>query len=78
MTINVLNEKTVSVLELNDKKGTAVFVNAVKKVWNCLNIKTKDGWVLLNDKNGEPFSSIGDPRFEKLLKLAEQLKHMNV
>ena len=33
---------------------------------------------LLNDKKGKPFSSIDDSRFEKMLKLAEQIKQMNV
>ena len=33
---------------------------------------------MLNDKNREPFSSIDYLRFEKVLKLAEQLKHWNV
>ena len=38
----------------------------------------EDGWVLQNDKNREPFSSIDYVRFEKMLKLAKQFKHMNV
>ena len=42
----IFNEKTIWALELNDKKDTAVFVSAVTQLWNCLNIKTKDGWVL--------------------------------
>ena len=50
----------------------------VTQLWNCLNIKTKDGWVLPNDKKGEPFSPIDDPGFEKMFKLAEEFKHMNV
>ena len=65
------NEKTVAVWPLNDKKNTAVFVNAVTQLRNCLNIKTRDGLVLLNDKNREPFSSLDDPRFEKMLRLTE-------
>ena len=48
------------------------------QLWNCLNIKTKDGWVLANDQKGERFSSIDDPRFEKMFTLAEQFKHMSV
>ena len=48
------------------------------QLWNCLNIKTKDGWVLANDQKGERFSSIDDPRFEKMFTLAEQFKHMIV
>ena len=43
-----------------------------------LNIKTKDGWILLNDENKEAFSSINYSRFEKMLKLAEQYNHANV
>ena len=78
LAMNIFNEKTIWALELNDKKDTAVFVSAVTQLWNCLNIKTKDGWVLPNDKKGEPFSSIDDPGFEKMFKLAEEFKHMNV
>ena len=61
-----------------EKKYTARFVNAVTQLRNCLNIKANDGWVLLSDKNREPISSTDDPRFEKMLKLAEQFKDMNV
>ena len=78
LDINVFNKKTVTVLVLIDKEDTAVFIIVVIQLWNCLNIKTKDGCVLLNDKNREPFSSIDDTRFEKVLKLAEQFKHMNI
>ena len=50
--MNVFNEKAIVVLQFSDKKQTAVFFNAATQLWNCLNFKTKDGWVLLNDKNG--------------------------
>ena len=70
--MHIFNEKTVAVLELIDKNDTAVFVSAVTQLWNCLNIKTKDCLVLLNGKNREPFSSIDDTRFEKMLNLPEQ------
>ena len=70
--MNIFNKKTVAVLELIDKNDSAVFVSAVTQLWNCLNIKTKDCLVLLNGKNREPFSSIDDTRFEKVLNLPEQ------
>ena len=44
--------------------------NEVIQLRNCLNIKTKDGWVLLNDEKREAFSAINYARFEKILKLA--------
>ena len=71
-------KKSVVALELNGKTDTAVLVSAVTTLWNCINIKNKR-WLgpLLNDKKGEPSSSIDDPRFKKMLKLAEQFKHMN-
>lgn len=39
-------------LDLNDKKDTAVFVKKVTQLWNCVNVKTKHGWVLPNEKKG--------------------------
>ena len=50
--MNLFNERAIVVLYFSDKKLTAVFFNAATQLWNCLNFKTKDGWVLLNDKNG--------------------------
>lgn len=44
---------------------------------NCLSFRTKDDWVLLNDKNKVPFSSISEPKFEKT-NLVEKYKHVNV
>lgn len=38
----------------------------------------QESWAWLNDKKGEPFSPIDDARFEKMFKLDEQFKHMNV
>ena len=55
--MNVFDKTFAKVLELSHKKDTAVMINAVTQLWNCLNIKKKHGWVLLNDKNREPFSS---------------------
>ena len=49
--MNVFNEKAITVLEFNDKKCTAVFDDVVTQMW-ILNFKTKDCWVLLNDKYG--------------------------
>ena len=70
LATNVFNEKTVAFLELNGYKDTAIFVKAVTELWNCLNDLTKDGGILLNDKNREPFKSIEDERFDKILSIA--------
>ena len=47
-------------MELNGYNDTAIFVKAITELWNCLNVNTKDGGILLNDKNREPFKSIED------------------
>ena len=60
--------KTKVSLALNDKKDTA----------DTGFFKYQNGWVLPNDKNRQPFSSIDQPRFQKLLKMSDQSKHMNV
>ena len=78
LAMNVFNERIVAFLELNGYKDTAIFVKAVTELWNCLNVKTKDGWILLNDKNTEPFKSIEDERFDKILSMAEKFKEMDL
>ena len=71
--MNVFNETTVVFLELNGCKDTAV-----TELWNCLNAKTKDDGISENDKKREPFKSIEDVRFDKILSIAENFKEMDV
>ena len=56
---------------------TAVFVSAVTKLWNCLNVKSPDASRNLNDPNREPFRLPDDKRFEFLHDMADKFKDMD-
>ena len=55
LAMNIFNEETVASLFLHKLDDTAIFVQAVTKLWNCLNVKSPDAECNLNDPNREPF-----------------------
>ena len=77
LAMNIFNEKTVAALFQHKYDGTAVFVSAVTKLWNCLNVRSPDRSRNLNDSNREPFRSPDDKRFEFLRDMADKFKEMD-
>ena len=77
LVINVFNEKTVACLEQHGRKETAQFVALITRMWNILNIKTKDAGRNLNDDDRMPFYYTDDPRLEFLLGMARSFKLMD-
>ena len=75
--MNVFNEKTVAALENHGFKETATFVRDVTKLWNCLNVKSKDAGRNLNDANREPFKSLEDERYTFIQEMADKFKEMD-
>ena len=76
LAMNIFNERTVAALESKGFKDTAIFVETVTNLWNCLNVKKYSG-KNLNDKNRYPFESIDDIRFGNILNIALKFKEMD-
>ena len=74
LATNVFNGKTVTSLTNHGYTETTAFVDHVTRLWNCLNMKTKDAGRNLNDGNREPFKSLDDDRFKFIDDMAKQLK----
>ena len=56
---------------------TATFVRDVTKLWNCLNVKSKDAGRNLNDANREHFKSLEDERYTFIQEMADKFKGMD-
>ena len=74
---NVFNEKTSAELLCRGKTDTAVFVEAVTKLWNILNIKNPNKDKRLNDPHRRKFETPNDPGLEYLRKMANSFKEMD-
>ena len=72
--LNIFNRNTAAFLDLKGCKDTAIFVKAVIILWNRINVKSKDAWFKLDDKNRKPFESADDQRLGLILLLAEKFK----
>ena len=71
------NEKTVATSENHGFIETVTFVRDVTKLWNCLNVKSKDAGRNLNDANREPFKSLEDERYTFIQEMADKFKGMD-
>ena len=78
LAMNIFNEKTVAELKVQGCNETATFVDHVTKLWNCLNVKSKDAGRNLNDRNREPFKSLEDERYKFISDMADRFKEMDV
>ena len=77
LAMNIFNEKTVAALFLHKLDDTAIFVQAVTKLWNCLNVKSPVAGWNLNDPNREPFRSPDDTRFQFLNQMTNKFSDMD-
>ena len=77
LACNIFNEKTSVELLCRGNTDTAVFVEAVTKLWDTLNIKNPDADKRLNDPHRMKFETPNDPRLEYLWKMANSCKEMD-
>ena len=77
LATNVFNEKTVAELTSHGYSDTAMFVEHVTRLWNCLNVKTTDAGRNLNDSNREPCRSLEYERLMFIDDMGEQFKKMD-
>ena len=75
--MNIFHEKTAAFLDLKSYNDVLIFVKAVTKLWNCINVKSKDAWLKLNDEDRKSFESADDRRLESILQLADNFKDMD-
>ena len=54
--------------------GTARCLDFVLYMWNCLNIKSSQFYIILNDQNRKPFLDFSDERLTLLQDLARMFK----
>ena len=57
--------------------GTARFLELFLHMWNCLNIKSTEFYIMLNDQNRRPFSDFSDERLTFLQDIASMFKQMD-
>lgn len=56
---------------------TAVFMEAVTKLWNIVNIKNLNKDKYLNDSSWKQFTIPGDPRLEYIWKVANSFEEID-
>ena len=56
---------------------TARFLELFLHMWNCLNIKSTEFYIMLNDQNRRPFSDFSDERLTFLQDIASMFKQMD-
>ena len=56
---------------------TAVFMEAVTKLWNIVNIKSLNKDKYLNDSSWKKFTTSGDPRLEYIWKVANSFEEID-
>ena len=79
LAMNIFNEKIVTFLDLKGYNDTLIFAKAVTTLQNCINLKSKDNWFLLNhgnEENGKALESTDDKRLGSILQVAEKFKDM--
>ena len=78
LVVNVFNDKTCAVLDGKvGMEGTAKFVKLITRMWNILNIRSRDIGIRLNDPDRLPVTDPNDPRLDYLLQMATMFKPMD-
>ena len=78
LMLNLLNEKTVTILRTDPYHGTATFVHHVTRLFHMLNVNDLYSGQAYNDPDREAYRSIDDPRFDYIMNMAFTFKKMEM
>ena len=76
LMLNLFNEKTAAVLELDGRHGMAKYVKYVSRLFNMLNVKSLYTGQARNDSDREPYSTPFDSRFEFISCMTKSFQKM--
>ena len=77
LALNIFHGKTKAVLLQQKMMGTARFLDLVLRMWNCLNMKSPEIYVILNDKYIKPFFDSSDEKSTFLQNMAIMFKQID-